>query len=139
MAKVKKIVKSITIDADKCNGCKACEVICSSWHASPRYSSNNPARSRIRVVRDPLRDIYLPVYAGEYTASAGCTNTVRQVKESYGHPLMMPKTVVLDPRASVHTPEWLFLSTGIRAVDHAVEDICSPQCQRWTLNASRPG
>ena len=23
------------------------------------------------------------------------------------------------------TPEWLFLSTGIRAVDHAVEDICS--------------
>jgi len=67
MAKVKKIVKSITIDADKCNGCKACEVICSSWHAKPRYSSNNPERSRIRVVRLPLRDIYLPVYAGEYT------------------------------------------------------------------------
>ncbi len=67
MAKVKKIVKSITIDADKCNGCKACEVICSSWHAAPRYSSNNPARSRIRIVRLPLKDIYLPVYAGEYT------------------------------------------------------------------------
>jgi len=72
MAKVKKIVKSITIDADKCNGCKACEVICSSWHATPRYSSNNPARSRIRIVRLPLRDIYLPVYAGEYTESE-CT------------------------------------------------------------------
>ena len=69
MAKVKKIVKTITIDADKCNGCKACEVICSSWHATPRFSSNNPARSRIRIVRLPLRDIYLPVYAGEYTAS----------------------------------------------------------------------
>ncbi|MBV8934360.1 MAG: iron-containing alcohol dehydrogenase, partial [Alphaproteobacteria bacterium] len=40
-------------------------------------------------------------------------------------PLMMPRTVILDPQASVHTPEWLFLSTGIRAVDHAVEDICS--------------
>src|SRR5438270_8217450 len=37
----------------------------------------------------------------------------------------MPRTVILDPDASVHTPEWLFLSTGIRAVDHAVEDICS--------------
>ena len=72
MAKVKKIVKSITIDADKCNGCKACEVICSSWHATPRFSSNNPARSRIRIVRLPLRDIYLPVYAGEYTESE-CT------------------------------------------------------------------
>ncbi|HEV8678193.1 MAG TPA: iron-containing alcohol dehydrogenase, partial [Stellaceae bacterium] len=68
-----------------------------------------------------VRTVAIPttLSAGEYTASAGCTDTVRQVKESYGHPLMMPKTVVLDPRASVHTPEWLFLSTGIRAVDHA--------------------
>jgi maleylacetate reductase len=38
---------------------------------------------------------------------------------------MIPRTVILDPAASVLTPEWLFLSTGIRAVDHAVEDICS--------------
>src|SRR5260370_10635559 len=37
----------------------------------------------------------------------------------------MPRDVILDPDASVHTPEWLFLSTGIRAVDHAVEDICA--------------
>lgn len=72
MGKVKKNVKSITIVADKCNGCRACEMICSAYHANPRYSSNNPARSRIRVVREPLRDIYLPVYAGEYTA-AECT------------------------------------------------------------------
>lgn len=67
MAKVKKIVKSIKINADKCNGCRACENICSAFHAKPRYSSSNPARSRIRIVREPLKDIYLPVYAGEYT------------------------------------------------------------------------
>jgi len=72
MGKVKKTVKAITIVADKCNGCRACELICSAFHANPRYSSSNPARSRIRVVREPLRDIYLPVYAGEYTA-AECT------------------------------------------------------------------
>src|SRR5438045_9137932 len=48
----------------------------------------------------------------------------------------MPKTVVRDPRATVHTPEWLFLSTGIRAVDHAVEDICSPLCQPISEGAS---
>jgi benzoyl-CoA reductase subunit BamC len=65
--KKKKIIKTIKIDADKCNGCRACEVICSAFHAAPKYSSNNPARSRIRVIRDPLRDIYVPVYAGEYT------------------------------------------------------------------------
>ena len=44
MPKVMKKIKHITIDADKCNGCRACEVICSLFHASPRYSSNNPAR-----------------------------------------------------------------------------------------------
>ena len=65
----KKIVKRIIIDVEKCNGCRGCEVICSAFHATPRYSSTNPARSRIRVIRDPLSDIYLPVYAGEYTAA----------------------------------------------------------------------
>jgi benzoyl-CoA reductase subunit BamC len=72
MAKVKKTIKGITINADQCNGCRACEVICSAFHAAPRYSSINPARSRIRVVRDPLKDIYFPVQAGEYTP-AECT------------------------------------------------------------------
>ena len=69
--KEKKIVKTIRIDADKCNGCRACEVICSAFHAAPKYSSNNPERSRIRVIRHPLRDIYIPVYAGEH-APAEC-------------------------------------------------------------------
>jgi benzoyl-CoA reductase subunit BamC len=71
MSKVKKKIKSIKIDVDKCNGCRACEVICSAFHANPKYSSNNPARSRIRMIRDPLRDVYLPVYAGE-NAPAEC-------------------------------------------------------------------
>jgi len=65
----KKLVKQILIDVDKCNGCRGCEVICSAFHSTPRYSSNNPARSRIRVIRDPLANIYVPVYAGEYTAA----------------------------------------------------------------------
>lgn len=69
MSKIRKMVKTIKIDVDKCNGCRACEVICSSFHATPKYSSNNPARSRIRLIRDPLKDRYLPVYAGEYVAA----------------------------------------------------------------------
>ncbi len=66
-AKKKKIIKTIKIDVDKCNGCRACEVICSAFHATPKFSSNNPARARIRIIREPLSDIYVPVYAGEYT------------------------------------------------------------------------
>ena len=67
--KKKKIIKTIKVNADLCNGCRACEVICSAFHAIPKYSSNNPARSRIVVNRHPLKDIYVPVYAGEYTAA----------------------------------------------------------------------
>jgi benzoyl-CoA reductase subunit BamC len=67
--KRKKIIKTIRIDVDKCNGCRACEVICSAFHAAPKYSSNNPGRARIRVIHDPLRDIYIPVYAGGYSAA----------------------------------------------------------------------
>ena len=75
----------------------------------------------------PIRSVDVPttLSAGEFTAFAGCTDTARNVKESFGHPLMMPLAVILDPAVTVHTPEWLFLSTGIRAVDHAVEDLCS--------------
>jgi benzoyl-CoA reductase subunit BamC len=62
-----KTIKTIKVDVDKCNGCRACEVACSAFHSQPRYSGVNPARSRIRVIRDPFTDIYVPVYAGEYT------------------------------------------------------------------------
>ena len=70
-------------------------------------------------------DVPTTLSAGEFTPFAGCTDTARNVKESFGHALMMPRSVILDPAVTVHTPEWLFLSTGIRAVDHAVESLCS--------------
>ena len=62
-----KKVKTIKVDIDKCNGCRACEMICSAFHATPKYSSNNPEKSKIRVLFDPIKDIYVPVYAGGYT------------------------------------------------------------------------
>jgi benzoyl-CoA reductase subunit BamC len=79
-----KKVKLIKIDADKCNGCRACEVVCSAFHAKPQYSSDNPARSRITLIRDPLRDIFVPVLAGEYTKSE-CTSRYRYVMDGKEH------------------------------------------------------
>ncbi len=62
-----KIVKEIKVDIDKCTGCRSCEMVCSAFHAVPRYSSLNPARARIRVFMDELRDVYVPIRAGDYT------------------------------------------------------------------------
>ena len=62
---------------------------------------------------------------GEFSAISGVTDEMSKTKELFRHPGIMPKVVILDPAPTVHTPEWLFLSTGIRAVDHCVEGICS--------------
>ncbi|HUB11636.1 MAG TPA: iron-containing alcohol dehydrogenase [Acetobacteraceae bacterium] len=100
----------------------------------------NSAGTTIRpqIKPPPVRSTAIPttLSAGEFTAMAGCTDPVAQAKQSYAHPLMMPRTVILDPAASIHTPEWLFLSTGIRAVDHAVEDICSVNSQPFSDGTS---
>ncbi len=80
------------------------------------------------VFKPPItRQISVPttLSAGEFSALAGVTNEATRVKEMLKHPLTIPAAVILDPALTVHTPEWLFLSTGIRAVDHCVEGMCS--------------
>jgi maleylacetate reductase len=74
-----------------------------------------------------IRQVAVPttLSAGEFNRTAGGTDPIRHVKQSYVHSLLVPQAVILDPALTLHTPEWLWLSTGIRAVDHAVEDICS--------------
>lgn len=69
MAKIKKTVKTIRVDADKCNGCRGCEIVCSAYHTEPKYSAINPAKSRIKVITRRLENVWLPVFAGEYTPS----------------------------------------------------------------------
>jgi len=90
---------------------------------------------RIRAGRGPspqlnppaVRQISAPttIAGGEFSATAGVTNEKTKVKEALRHPLLMPRATILDPWLGAHTPEWLWLSTGIRAVDHCVEGICS--------------
>jgi maleylacetate reductase len=69
--------------------------------------------------------------AGEFSAISGVTDERHKVKELIRHPGIIPRAVVLDPAVTVHTPEWLWLSTGIRAVDHCVEGICSGEANPY--------
>ncbi len=62
---------------------------------------------------------------GDFNPSAGATDTHTMLKENYRHPLLVPCVVILDPAITLKTPQWLWLSTGIRALDHAVETVCS--------------
>lgn len=106
-----------------------------------RYRATiRPDGSTARPLTAPcaVRSVVIPITlsAGEYTAFAGCTDPVRGHKDSYAQALMMPVSVILDPAVARFTPEWLFLSTGIRAVDHAVEDVLSINSQPLSDGAS---
>jgi maleylacetate reductase len=81
----------------------------------------------LQLTAPTVRQISVPttIAGGEFSATAGVTNERTKVKEALRHPRLMPRAVILDPWLSLHTPEWLWLSTGIRAVDHCVEGICS--------------
>jgi maleylacetate reductase len=74
-----------------------------------------------------VRQISVPttIAGGEFSAAAGVTNQRSRVKEMLRHDLTIPRAVILDPAITVYTPQWLWLSTGIRAVDHCVEGLCS--------------
>lgn len=63
--------------------------------------------------------------AGEFGISAGCTNTHEHAKQTFRHETLIPRAVILSPEVTFPTPQWLWLSTGMRAVDHCVETICS--------------
>jgi len=63
---------------------------------------------------------------GEFGITAGCTDTRIPAKQAYRHERFIPRAVILDPEVTRPTPEWLWLSTGMRAVDHCVETLCSP-------------
>ena len=81
-----------------------------------------------------VRQISVPttIAGGEFSAIAGVTNAHTKVKEMLRHELVMPRAAILDPAVTVHTPEWLWLSTGIRAVDHCVEGLCSREAHPYT-------
>ncbi len=87
-----------------------------------------------KVGRPPVRQVVLPttLSGAEFSAIGGATDTRRLVKDLYAGREIGAQVVILDPALTIHTPEWLWLSTGVRAVDHAVESVCSRTAQPFT-------
>ncbi len=76
-----------------------------------------------------VRQIAIPttLSGGEFQPGGGCTDNRTKVKQSFRHPQLIPRASILDPAPTLHTPMWVWLSTGLRAIDHATEAICSPK------------
>lgn len=61
--------KFLTVDADKCTGCRLCEQVCSVMHEGV----SNPAKSRIQVVKWEQEGVYIPVICKQ-CEDAPCMN-----------------------------------------------------------------
>jgi alcohol dehydrogenase len=70
--------------------------------------------------------------AGEFTPFGGVTDEARREKGGVGDPRLQARVVILDPELTRETPAWLWASTGMRALDHAVESAYSRRHQPLT-------
>jgi alcohol dehydrogenase class IV len=59
--------------------------------------------------------------AGEYTHAGGVTDETTRVKSGVSDPRLQARTVLNDPALTLATPDWLWVATGMRALDHAIE------------------
>lgn len=61
----------------------------------------------------------------QYFGLAGGTDDRNKHKTGFLHSGMGAKLIVLDPELCLTTPEYHWLSTGVRSLDHCVEALCS--------------
>lgn len=74
----------------------------------------------------PIMSVTTTLSAGEHNPHGGATNDRTKFKYLFEDPVGIgPRVIVLDPRLTVTAPERVWLSTGMRAVDHCVESVCS--------------
>lgn len=88
----------------------------SNWHAS---------RPDLTAPKIPIICIPTSLSGGEYTRLGGGTDDRNNRKSGFQGPSKGPSLVILDPALTTTTPDSIWLSTGIRAVDHCVEAMCS--------------
>jgi len=98
---------------------------------------------RVATRPSPVRQVTVPttLSGAEFSNIGGGTDPRTRLKHSFSGADIGSRSVILDPALTRHTPEWLWLSTGVRAVDHAVEALCSveanPYCDGLALHALR--
>jgi alcohol dehydrogenase class IV len=86
------------------------------------------------VDRARVAQIHVPttLSSGEWTPAAGMTGDVPGVKTYVADPRMAPFAIVLDPEVTLPTPPELWLSTGVKVIDHACEMLWGPRSHPFT-------
>ncbi|KAJ5748217.1 uncharacterized protein N7511_009913 [Penicillium nucicola] len=82
-------------------------------------------RENIQNPTVPIISVPTSLSAGEYSNFAGGTEDHSKRKYSFQSPTRGPELVILDPELAQSTPDSIWLSTGVRAVDHCIETLCA--------------
>jgi alcohol dehydrogenase class IV len=80
----------------------------------------------------PLVAVPTTLSAGEFTPGGGVTDEATRVKRIVADARLQHRTVIYDPELCLNTPDWLWVATGMRALDHAIEGIYSTRAQPFT-------
>ncbi|KAJ4249149.1 hypothetical protein NW762_012484 [Fusarium torreyae] len=86
----------------------------------------------------PLICVPTTLSGGEYQAIAGATDPDSKSKDVF-YPIVDPDLVIQDPELCSTTPERIWLSTGVRSIDHCVETLCSLQSNQEADSWARRG
>lgn len=88
-----------------------------------------PAETQpVETLKAPTLSLFLvptTLSAAEYNPLAGARNPDTRHKQSFKHPNCAARCVILDPKLCETTPIRLWLGSGMRAVDHCVEALCT--------------
>ena len=89
------------------------------------YESDGPMKPpKVKLIVVPTS-----LSASEWNSVSSCTNS-KGKKQHFGlWDRGQPNLIVLDPDVAATAPEILWLSSGMRAIDHCVETMCNPMLQ----------
>jgi alcohol dehydrogenase class IV len=78
----------------------------------------------------PIVAVPTTLSGAEFTYQTGLTDDATGRKDQYYSSELLPRLIILDPKATLPTPNELWVSSGIKALDHAVE--------RWYSRYAQP-
>jgi len=112
----------------------------SEEHELLRYARFSDGTAGERCGQIPLCVRAQPVYqisvpttlsGAEFSNNAGITDSAKGAKEGYRAAGLCARCIIYDPALVLKTPDWLWLSTAVRALDHAIEGYCSVDAHEY--------
>ncbi|KAF2111406.1 alcohol dehydrogenase [Lophiotrema nucula] len=116
------------------DACKVARLLHSSLSPGLTAEHIEATINQEKGLADKLKDpkvklIVVPtsLSASEWNHVSSATSPEKK-KQHFASAKAAPDLILLDPEVAATSPRILWLSSGMRAVDHCVETICNPKC-----------